>query len=175
MKSDQTSGVDFPALDVLRLVGALAVLTTHVAFQTGEYFPNGVVGTLLARMDIGVAIFFVLSGFLLSRPWWASAASGTPAPMVGRYALKRLLRIWPVYLVTDLHGYGSREAHRIASSWRKRRMFQTMTGVTRSMITKASPMNSWPNANLVGTDGSREPRRIHSQAKSGARTTTKNG
>ena len=100
MKGEQTPGVDFPALDVLRLVGALAVLTTHVAFQTGEYFRNGVVGTLLARMDIGVAIFFVLSGFLLSRPWWASATSVTPAPKVGRYALKRLLRICPVYLVT---------------------------------------------------------------------------
>ena len=100
MRTNQTSDVDFPALDVLRLVGAVAVLTTHVAFQTGEYFRNGVVGTLLARMDIGVAIFFVLSGFLLSRPWWASAAAGAPAPRVGRYALKRLLRIWPVYLVT---------------------------------------------------------------------------
>lgn len=95
-----STAVDFPALDVLRLVGAMAVLTTHVAFQTGEYFRHGVLGTLLARMDIGVAIFFVLSGFLLSRPWWARAASGTTPPAVGRYALKRMLRIWPVYLVT---------------------------------------------------------------------------
>ena len=100
MSSDKTTAVDFPALDVLRLVGALAVLTTHVAFQTGEYFRHGVLGTLLARMDIGVAIFFVLSGFLLSRPWWASAESGTAPPEVGRYALKRVLRIWPVYVVT---------------------------------------------------------------------------
>jgi peptidoglycan/LPS O-acetylase OafA/YrhL len=100
VKGDQAAVVDFPALDVLRLVGAVAVLTTHVAFQTGEYFRHGLLGTLLARMDIGVAIFFVLSGFLLSRPWWASAESGTPPPRVGRYALKRVLRIWPVYLVT---------------------------------------------------------------------------
>ena len=92
--------VDFPALDVLRFVGALAVLTTHVAFQSGEYFRHGVLGTLLARMDVGVAIFFVLSGFLLSRPWWVSARWGTAPPSVARYALKRVLRIWPVYVVT---------------------------------------------------------------------------
>ncbi|WP_162254073.1 acyltransferase family protein [Nocardioides sp. Soil774] len=100
MSNDKTPAVDFPALDVLRLVGALAVLTTHVAFQTGEYFRHGVLGTLLARMDVGVAVFFVLSGFLLSRPWWVSGEQRTSPPAVGRYALKRLLRIWPVYVLT---------------------------------------------------------------------------
>ncbi len=100
MSNDKKSAVDFPALDVLRLVGALAVLTTHVAFQTGEYFRNGVLGTLLARLDIGVAVFFVLSGFLLSRAWWVSSETGTAAPDLGRYAIKRLLRIWPVYVLT---------------------------------------------------------------------------
>ena len=101
MSNERISPVDFPALDVLRFVGALAVLTTHVAFQTGEYFRHGVLGTLLARMDVGVAVFFVLSGFLLSRPWWVSAERRTAPPAVGRYALKRLLRIWPVYVVTS--------------------------------------------------------------------------
>ena len=91
--------VDFPGLDGLRAVGALAVLTTHVAFQTGESFRHGVVGTLLARLDVGVAIFFVLSGFLLSRPWWVRAELGLTAPTIGSYARKRAWRIVPVYLV----------------------------------------------------------------------------
>lgn len=91
---------EFPVLDTLRAIGALAVLTTHTAFQGGEYLRNGVWGTLLARLDVGVAIFFVLSGFLLARPWLARAATGIRPPSTRRYYEKRLVRIYPVYLVT---------------------------------------------------------------------------
>lgn len=90
----------FPVLDTLRAVGALAVLTTHTAFQSGEYLNHGVWGTFLARLDVGVAIFFVLSGFLLGRPWLARAAAGGSHPSTRRYYEKRVLRIYPVYVVT---------------------------------------------------------------------------
>lgn len=90
----------FPALDTLRLLGALGVLLTHTAFWAGAYTQINVIGPLLARLDVGVAIFFVLSGFLLSRPWFARARAGIAEPAVGRYFFKRLLRIYPVYLVT---------------------------------------------------------------------------
>lgn len=89
----------FPVLDTMRAVGALAVLTTHVAFWAGDYQRHGAWGSFLARLDVGVAIFFVLSGFLLSRPWLARARAGLPAPGVGRYFWKRFLRIVPAYLV----------------------------------------------------------------------------
>ena len=91
---------EFPVLDTMRAIGALAVLTTHTAFQAGDYLRHGVLGSLLSRLDVGVAIFFVLSGFLLSRPWFARAATGRAHPAVGRYYRKRLLRIYPVYAVT---------------------------------------------------------------------------
>lgn len=94
------TGPEFPVLDTLRAIGAVAVLTTHAAFQGGEYLRNGVWGTLLARLDVGVAIFFVLSGFLLARPWLARASAGAPRPSPRRYYEKRLLRIYPVYVVT---------------------------------------------------------------------------
>ena len=89
-----------PELDTLRAVGALAVLTTHAGFWAGDYTRLGVRGTLLARLDVGVAIFFVLSGFLLSRPYLARAATGQGAPATGRYLWKRFLRIAPVYVLT---------------------------------------------------------------------------
>lgn len=90
----------FPVLDTLRAVGAIGVLTTHSAFQSGDYLGHGVWGTVLSRLDIGVAVFFVLSGFLLSRPYLARAAASLPHPPTGRYYWKRLLRIYPVYAVT---------------------------------------------------------------------------
>ncbi len=90
----------FPVLDTVRAIGALAVLTTHTTFQSGTYLDHGVWGTFMARLDVGVAIFFVLSGFLLARPHFARASRGIAPPDLGRYALKRVLRIYPAYLVT---------------------------------------------------------------------------
>lgn len=93
------TGDHFPVLDTLRAVGALAVLTTHTSFESGAYVGHGVWGTMLARLDVGVAIFFVLSGFLLSRPYLRSGLSGHRRPGTGRYLWKRALRIMPVYVV----------------------------------------------------------------------------
>ncbi|GAA4366197.1 acyltransferase [Nocardioides caricicola] len=105
MSTDTTSSrlevnPQFAVLDSLRAIGALAVLTTHVAFQSGAYVRDGTWGAILSRLDVGVAIFFVLSGFLLSRPYFARRAATLPHPGTGRYYWKRLLRIYPVYIVT---------------------------------------------------------------------------
>jgi peptidoglycan/LPS O-acetylase OafA/YrhL len=75
-----------PALDGLRAVAATAVLVTHVAFRTGES-GAGAGGALLARFDVGVAVFFVLSGFLLY----------PTRPPLRRYGLRRAARILPAY------------------------------------------------------------------------------
>src|SRR4051794_41795500 len=48
-------------------------------------------------MDAGVALFFVLSGFLLYRPFVAARLDGRPAPSAGRYLRRRLLRILPPF------------------------------------------------------------------------------
>jgi peptidoglycan/LPS O-acetylase OafA/YrhL len=86
---------DLPALDGLRGLAALLVLVTHTAFLTGTY-AHGWLGTVSARFDVGVSIFFVLSGFLLTRPWVRTA--GTPGlPNVRRYARHRAARILPAY------------------------------------------------------------------------------
>ena len=90
----------YVVLDTLRAVGALCVLTTHTAFQSGAYVTHGVWGTMLARLDVGVAIFFVLSGFLLSRPFLDRGLPGGRRPSTGHYLWKRFLRIMPVYVLT---------------------------------------------------------------------------
>lgn len=90
--SDRT----FPTLNAVRAIGAVMVVLTHTAFNTGQ-INDGWVGAALARLDFGVTIFFVLSGFLLSRPWFLTAALGRPAPSTRHYLWKRALRILPLY------------------------------------------------------------------------------
>ena len=92
------------SLTGIRAVAALLVMLTHAAYTTGKY-NHGYVGLVYSRMEIGVAIFFVLSGFLLFGPWVKAAASGGEPPSVRRYARHRVRRIMPAYLVTVLVAY----------------------------------------------------------------------
>jgi peptidoglycan/LPS O-acetylase OafA/YrhL len=101
--TDQTvrhtsGGAYFPCLNAVRAVAALSVMATHCAYWTGRY-DHGPAAGLLARLDLGVAVFFVLSGFLLFRPYAVAMATGRPLPSTGRYLTRRLLRIAPAYLV----------------------------------------------------------------------------
>ncbi|MEV7396166.1 acyltransferase [Aeromicrobium sp. NPDC092404] len=93
-----TKAPSFPGLDTIRAVAAIWVVVTHVAFWTGSY-GSGLLGALAQRLEAGVAVFFVLSGFLLSYPWLRQLRIGSTRDSVGRYALKRVLRILPVYWV----------------------------------------------------------------------------
>jgi peptidoglycan/LPS O-acetylase OafA/YrhL len=89
----------FPGLDGLRALAAAAVVLTHVGFMTGKYTPD-LSGRALNRLGVGVAIFFVLSGFLLSRPVFAAAAERRPGPRPTAYLWRRALRILPAYWLT---------------------------------------------------------------------------
>ncbi len=86
------------ALDGLRAIAATCVLVTHVAFTTGTY-SAGLAGALLARLDVGVALFFVLSGYLLYLPHARQRRGGRPALPVGAYLVRRVMRIVPAYLL----------------------------------------------------------------------------
>ncbi|CPR09767.1 acyltransferase, putative [Mycobacterium bohemicum DSM 44277] len=102
---EQTAHVDrVAALTGIRAVAALLVVGTHAAYTTGKY-THGYWGLVGARLEIGVPIFFVLSGFLLFRPWVKSAATGGPPPSLSRYARHRFRRIMPAYVITVLFAY----------------------------------------------------------------------
>jgi peptidoglycan/LPS O-acetylase OafA/YrhL len=91
----------FPLLDGYRALAATAVLLTHVGFQTGAALAGPAAG-LLARLDFGVTVFFLLSGFLLYRPHAVAHLWSTPAPRVGPYLWRRALRILPAYWLAVL-------------------------------------------------------------------------
>ena len=89
----------FPHLDGLRALAALSVVATHVGFQTGRALDDGPFAPFLARMDFGATIFFLLSGFLLYRPFVAAAFAGPPGPSLLPFYLRRATRNFPAYWV----------------------------------------------------------------------------
>ncbi|HUF83838.1 MAG TPA: acyltransferase [Acidimicrobiia bacterium] len=93
-----TATTRFPCFDGFRAIAALSVLVTHVGFTSGL---NGrsPFGAYTARMDIGIAVFFLISGFLLYRPFVAARFAGRAGPRVGPYFWRRALRILPAYWV----------------------------------------------------------------------------
>jgi peptidoglycan/LPS O-acetylase OafA/YrhL len=85
----------YPALDGLRGLAALAILATHVGFASGRSSRHDLLAAALGRADFGVAVFFLLSGFLLYRPYAVHALGGAEAPRIMRFWWRRLLRIMP--------------------------------------------------------------------------------
>jgi peptidoglycan/LPS O-acetylase OafA/YrhL len=94
--TDPPSGRN-PALDGVRVVAAFAVLLTHVGGQTGFEFTGSPASWVVSRGDVGVPIFFALSGVLLYRPWARAALDDRARTATGRYLWRRAVRILPAY------------------------------------------------------------------------------
>ncbi|MFZ1993579.1 MAG: acyltransferase [Solirubrobacteraceae bacterium] len=88
----------FPLVDSLRAIAALSVLLTHTAVAAGvSGNPHSALSPYAQRLDVGVAIFFLISGLLLYRPFVAARFRGRRTPVAGPYAWRRFLRIAPAY------------------------------------------------------------------------------
>ena len=97
------------SLDGLRGVAAIAVVAEHVLLTAPPMWRAFLAGRpkawdladLLTYTPLhlawaggeAVAIFYVLSGLVLSLPFWAGRQPG-----YGAYVVQRLFRLWPVYL-----------------------------------------------------------------------------
>lgn len=94
-----------PQLDALRCFAVLGVLVTHF-WQPGP-FPG-----IFAQVDfgfLGVRLFFVLSGFLITGILLeardeADRAGHARLPVLGRFYIRRVLRIFPLYYFIVLGG-----------------------------------------------------------------------
>ena len=78
-----------PAIDGLRGLFALVVVVNHVAQNLGSQ-------ALFPAANVSVCVFFVLSGYVLTRGW------------DGRYGVflaRRFLRLWPTYALCLGAGY----------------------------------------------------------------------
>lgn len=87
----------FAALDGVRAVAALAVLCTHVGFASGRSVGGTPFAPLLSRLDFGVTLFFLLSGFVIYRPFVSAGYAGRPQPGTRRFYIRRAARILPGY------------------------------------------------------------------------------
>ena len=72
----------FPLVDGMRAIAVLGVLVVHSAVA-GDAVSSSIGGRLLAHLNVGVTIFFLISGFLLYRPFIAHRLGGAPPPRVG--------------------------------------------------------------------------------------------
>jgi peptidoglycan/LPS O-acetylase OafA/YrhL len=111
----------YVGFDGLRAVAALAIVVLHVTSATGAARATGF-GPYFARLDVGVTIFFVISGFLLYRPFVDAHLHGRDSIALRVFWWRRGLRIFPAYWValtaaivlfgaTALHGFWDYTRH----------------------------------------------------------------
>jgi peptidoglycan/LPS O-acetylase OafA/YrhL len=87
-------------LDGVRALAALSVVCFHAwLYRVGEApgERTSVLDKALFEASIGLVCFFVLSGFLLYRPFARAALNGTAPVSLRRYAVRRAARIVPAY------------------------------------------------------------------------------
>ncbi|OXM59608.1 acyltransferase family protein [Amycolatopsis vastitatis] len=107
-----SAGGRTPAIDGVRGLAALALLTVHVAMFSGllgtkafgEPRPpsNGVGAFFVSGMPSFIGVLFVLPAMYLYLPLAKSIIAGAPLPPQGRGFLRRLLRLLPGYYVMYL-------------------------------------------------------------------------
>src|SRR5690349_11306910 len=101
-----TSGGKFiPEIDGLRFIAIASVVAFHVyqyLLDRAGIAPLGILGTALHNGQRGVPLFFVISGFILGRPFADHYLSGAPAPKLKEYYLRRLTRLEPPYIAALL-------------------------------------------------------------------------
>lgn len=96
-----------PVLDGVRAIACLLVVSFHLNLITIDvhvWKPYPVIDFFTSALAMqggsGVTLFFVLSGFLLFMPYARALLFEKQWPSMGRFYLRRILRIWPGYYVS---------------------------------------------------------------------------
>ncbi len=103
----QGQAQEFLAGDGIRGVGMVCIIVAHLAggtlvieqvytrgFRAG-YGPVG--GVVLSGLQLALPVFFILSAYLISRPYIRAYVLGRRTPSLRRYLTHRVLRIIPVF------------------------------------------------------------------------------
>jgi peptidoglycan/LPS O-acetylase OafA/YrhL len=101
------TGKYIPEVDGLRFVAIVWVLAFHI---NGEFLKENVgkfeieaqkslINQVFNTWHFGVQLFFVISGFILGRPFLEHRMKGSPAILMRKYYLRRLTRIEPPLII----------------------------------------------------------------------------
>ena len=99
-KNSSAAKVYFENLNAIRFIAASFVIVAHIElfkklFHLPNFFENEVV-SIIGRL--GVVLFFVLSGFLISYLLFVEKEV-TKTISVKKFYIRRMLRIWPLYFL----------------------------------------------------------------------------
>lgn len=107
----KTGTVYFPNLDAARFLAAFAVFLLHFSNEIRGTFPYlnaepifTFFYTFTGKGGLGVNFFFVLSGFLITYLILAERKNNGFFH-VGKFLIRRTLRIWPLYFLIGLVGF----------------------------------------------------------------------
>ncbi|MGH9158489.1 MAG: XrtA system polysaccharide deacetylase [Vicinamibacteraceae bacterium] len=96
--ASQPRGERFTYIDALRGLGAFGVMmfhfTSHRLFESPDGNWLGVIRTLTAYGDLGVPVFFVISGFVIAH---SVGRTKVTAGYFGNFALRRSIRLDPPF------------------------------------------------------------------------------
>lgn len=103
-----TSTRFIPEVDGLRFVAIFSVLLYHIngfIFEKNNNIYNvdnskALISNILGRGHLGVELFFVISGFILSFPFASHYINKTQLPPIKQYFVRRLTRLEPPYILS---------------------------------------------------------------------------
>jgi peptidoglycan/LPS O-acetylase OafA/YrhL len=93
------SGHYLGGLEGIRGLACLGVIAAH---SWTHWAPDTTPGGLAQSMALGLVLFFAMSGLLISLPFIRDVARGERRTDVRRFALRRVARVFPGYLVIFL-------------------------------------------------------------------------
>lgn len=98
----RVTSLRIPGADGLRAIACLLVVWHHT---TQRFNPENAASWIQAihffgmRGEVGVSLFFVLSGCLLSLPFWKAFVNSEPLPSLHTYVINRAARIIPAFWI----------------------------------------------------------------------------
>lgn len=110
---DRSTGFYAPELDGLRCLAVATVMVTHFSPTVSRFADWG---------NIGVRLFFVLSGFLITTLLLRSrdqvdAGKTTRKAALDRFFTRRIMRLWPVYFLCLILAYAFHVSGTYTSIW----------------------------------------------------------